>query len=89
MDARFSIDSAVSTVSALKRAIAAAGSQEELARLVGVTQPAISKWLSKGMVSGDYVLAVEKVSGVSRHELNPKLYPFEPAGGDHLEGFVG
>jgi DNA-binding transcriptional regulator YdaS (Cro superfamily) len=32
---------------------------------------------SKGKVPGEYVIAIEKASGVSRHELRPDLYPVE------------
>lgn len=60
---------------ALKRAIKAAGGLEGLAAPLGITAQAISQW---DEVPPLRVLAVERISGVSRHELRPDLYPPEP-----------
>lgn len=59
---------------ALRRAVAAAGGQAEFARLIGVTAQAVSQW---DKVPPLRVLEVERVSGVSRQELRPDLYPSE------------
>lgn len=59
---------------ALERAVASVGGQAKFARLIGVTAQAISQW---DEVPPLRVLAVESVSGVSRHELRPDLYPLE------------
>ena len=59
---------------ALKRAVSQAGGQAAFARLIGVTAQAVSQW---DEVPPLRVLAVERVSGVSRHELRPDLYPSE------------
>lgn len=59
---------------ALRRAIEKTGGVGSLATLVGVTPQAVSQW---DEVPPLRVLAVEKVSGVSRHELRPDLYPVE------------
>jgi len=61
---------------ALKRAIEAVGGLAGLADSLGVTKQAISQW---DEVPPLRVLAVERVSGVSRHELRPDLYPLEEA----------
>ena len=61
---------------ALKRAIAAAGGLEALADPLGITAQAISQWQE---VPPLRVLAVERITGVSRHELRPDLYPKERA----------
>jgi DNA-binding transcriptional regulator YdaS (Cro superfamily) len=63
----------------LHRAVALAGSQTELARRIGVKQMHVWNWLnrSKGKVPGEYVIPIEKATGVSRHELRPDLYPIE------------
>lgn len=61
---------------ALKRAVKNAGGQASFARLIGVTAQAVSQW---NEVPPLRVLAVEKVSGVSRTELRPDLYPLEEA----------
>jgi DNA-binding transcriptional regulator YdaS (Cro superfamily) len=59
---------------ALERAVKAAGGQAKFARLIGVTAQAVSQW---DEVPPLRVLAVERVSGVSRHELRPDLYPMD------------
>jgi len=64
---------------ALKRACTAAGGQKRLADLIGTTQSQVWYWLerSKKGLPGEFVLPVERVTGVSRHELRPDLYPVE------------
>ena len=59
---------------ALKRAVERVGGQAKFARAVGVTAQAVSQW---DEVPPLRVLTVERVSGVSRHELRPDLYPLE------------
>jgi DNA-binding transcriptional regulator YdaS (Cro superfamily) len=62
---------------ALKRAVEKVGGQAKFARLIGVTAQAVSQW---DEVPPLRVLMVERVSGVSRHELRPDLYPLEIEG---------
>lgn len=65
-------------IPALQKAIKAVGSQEELAEKLGIGQTAISNWIRKtGRVPAERVLALEAISGVSRHDLRPDLYPRE------------
>jgi DNA-binding transcriptional regulator YdaS (Cro superfamily) len=59
---------------ALKIAIERAGGQAEFARRMGITTQAVSQW---DEVPPLRVLAVERLSGVPRHELRPDLYPVE------------
>ncbi len=63
---------------ALKRAVERAGGQAAFARALGVTPQAVSQW---DEVPPLRVLATERVSGVSRSELRPDLYPLERASG--------
>lgn len=49
-------------------------SQVQLASLLGVTQGAISQWLSN-RIPAERVLDIERNTGVSRHDLRPDLYP--------------
>jgi TorA maturation chaperone TorD len=56
----------------LNEAIDAAGGVAALARVLGVSQPAVSAWEK---VPAERVLAVEAASGVSRQILRPDLYP--------------
>jgi DNA-binding transcriptional regulator YdaS (Cro superfamily) len=68
-----------SPLAALEEAIVRAGSQSALARVCGVGQPAVSKWVKRGRsLPAEHVLIVERATGVSRHLLRPDLYPAEP-----------
>ena len=59
---------------ALQRAIKAAGGLAGLAKPLGITVQAVSQW---DEVPALRVLAVERATGVSRHDLRPDLYPVE------------
>lgn len=65
-------------ISALQRAIDKAGSQKALGRLIGTTQQNVSTWhkATRG-VPAEYVIPIEKHTGVSRHDLRPDIYPVE------------
>jgi len=58
----------------LYRAIEAAGGLTKLAASLQITKQAVAQW---DEVPPLRVLEVERVSGVSRHELRPDLYPLE------------
>jgi DNA-binding transcriptional regulator YdaS (Cro superfamily) len=64
------------TETALDRAVRLVGGQAKFARLIGVTAQAVSQW---DEVPPLRVIEVERISGVSRSELRPDLYPLEPA----------
>lgn len=64
---------------ALEAAVAAAGSQSELARRIGVRQGYIWRWLRAGKIAAEYVLAVEAATGVSRHDLRPDVFGLDPS----------
>lgn len=63
--------------SALRTAIEKAGGQGALAKQIGVPQSLVSYWLNKAKtgVAPERVLDVERVTGISRHDLRPDLYP--------------
>jgi len=61
---------------ALGRAIRQAGGVSKLSDALGITGPAISQW---DRVPANRVIAVERITGVPRHELRPDLYPVESA----------
>ncbi len=66
----------VGGITALERAIAAAGGQSALARLIGKTQGHVWHWLKVAKrVPAEAVLAIEDATGVPRHELRPDVYP--------------
>ena len=59
----------------LEKAIKAAGSSVKLAAMLGVKYQSIQYW--KRRIPAERVLEIERVTGVSRHELRPDLYPSE------------
>ena len=63
------------TSSAVRRAIQAGGGPRVLAPQFNVTQQAVIKWRSQGKVPAERVLRLEELTGVSRHELRPDIYP--------------
>jgi DNA-binding transcriptional regulator YdaS (Cro superfamily) len=67
------------TPNPVRIAINAAGGQVSLAQRVGVRQQSISDWLKRARIPAERVLAVERATGISRHELRPDLYPREQA----------
>jgi len=66
------------TASPYQRAVRAVGGGAALGRLLGISQPAVSQWQIKG-IPPDRVLDIERVTGVSRHELRPDIYGYESA----------
>jgi DNA-binding transcriptional regulator YdaS (Cro superfamily) len=61
---------------ALKLALIRAGSQENLATALGVSQGTISKWINcSKQLPAEYVLTAEQLYSVSRHDLRPDIYP--------------
>jgi DNA-binding transcriptional regulator YdaS (Cro superfamily) len=64
-------------ISALSRAVKAAGGQARLAEALGIHQGAVGNWVARKRIPAERVLAVEKLTGVSRHELRPDIYPVE------------
>lgn len=66
--------------SALARAVEAVGGQSAFARLHGVSQPTVWAWLNHNKpLPAEYVLATERETGISRHDLRPDLYPRDEA----------
>lgn len=62
----------------MAEAIEKAGGQAALARQLGIKQQTIFGWLHHSQqVPAERVLAVEKVTGIPRHELRPDIYPDE------------
>jgi DNA-binding transcriptional regulator YdaS (Cro superfamily) len=60
----------------LQASAARAGSQSALARICGVSQTAVWKWLqSTKRLPAEHCLAVEAATDVSKHLLRPDIYP--------------
>lgn len=66
---------------ALQKAIAACGSQAELARRIGKKQAHVWNWLNRDQsVPAEVVLSIERATdgAVTRHELRPDIYGPRP-----------
>lgn len=61
-------------MSALDRAVQSAGSQLALAQLLGIKPPSVSGWYDRKRVPAERCIAIEKATGVSRHELRPDVF---------------
>ena len=60
--------------SAVRKAVKEAGGNNSLARKLGISSAAVSKWEK---IPIRKILAIEKLTGISRHDLNPEIYPVE------------
>lgn len=61
-------------------AIEIAGGQSELARKLGIKQGHINMWVhrNKKAPPPEYVLQIEEITGISRHELRPDVFGDKP-----------
>jgi DNA-binding transcriptional regulator YdaS (Cro superfamily) len=67
-------------LTALKKAVELAGGQTALARAVDAKQVNVWSWLNRSKKTPpEYVIPVEKATGISRHKLRPDIYPEETA----------
>jgi len=63
---------------AILKAAEVMGSQFALATALNLkSQGSIATWLMRGQPPAHHVLAIEKLTGVSRHDLRPDIYPRE------------
>lgn len=60
----------------IDRAADVVGGQRALAEAMGISPQAVNKWKSS-RVPAERVLDFERVSGLSRHEIRPDIYPRE------------
>lgn len=63
------------TINVIEKASTILGSQAKLAKALGVTNQAVTKW--KRRIPAERVLEIEAATkgGVTRHELRPDIYP--------------
>lgn len=61
----------------VEQAIARCGGRQQLAVQLGVTPQAIHYFLRQQRFPPRRVLAVERVTGIGRYELDPRMYPQE------------
>jgi DNA-binding transcriptional regulator YdaS (Cro superfamily) len=59
---------------AMARACSSVGGQATLARAIGRPEQTVSDWTSgNSLVDPELVVEIERITGVSRHELRPDL----------------
>lgn len=58
---------------AVKKAIELLGGQSATAKALGVSQPAVRKWLLKN-IPPERAIELERLSGVSRKEIRPDIF---------------
>ncbi|WP_294257174.1 YdaS family helix-turn-helix protein [uncultured Sphingomonas sp.] len=77
----------------LAKAVRAAGSQSAFGRWIDRRQSTVFGWLKDGKpLPAEHVLEVERLSGISRHELRPDIYPqdhAQSANGTAVDALVG
>ena len=61
----------------MDRIIKEAGGQSELARRLKIRQQSVQEWVTRGRVPAERVLEIERVTGISRHQIRPDIYPVE------------
>ena len=66
-------------ISPIDAAAAKAGSNSALARSLGISHTAVRKWRMLGRPPAERVLAIERVTGISRYQLRPDVFGQAPA----------
>ena len=67
-------------MNSLNEAIVAAGGMQHVAKALGISYQAVQKWRARGHPPAKRCLDIEKLTGVSRHDLRPDIYgPAFPA----------
>lgn len=62
-------------MNSIERAVQAAGGPKAVAEKLEIKRQAVEKWIKHERLPADRVLIIEALSGISRHELRPDLYP--------------
>lgn len=60
-------------ISNIQKALRIVG-KAELARKLGLTRAAVYSWGKHDRIPPQYVLKVEELSGVSRHDISPDIF---------------
>lgn len=63
----------------LKKAVEKAGGQSAVARKIGCTSQAVSKWCNTGEVPMKRLIDFEKATGIPREKLYPELFAGKPS----------
>ena len=62
-------------MTALRRAIQMAGSQNDLALILGIGKSNVSKWVRLGRVPASQAIQIEQIFGISARSLVGKIRP--------------
>ena len=62
---------------ALARAAEVVGGFVKLAQMMEIAPSSVYMWVNRGRVPAERVIAIERLTGVPRHELRPDIYPPE------------
>lgn len=68
----------VAVMNAIADAIRKAGGPTKLGKALGITRQAVEQWRER-VVPPEHVLAIEKLTGITRYELRPDIYGSPPA----------
>lgn len=70
------------TTSPIERVIDDLGGVTSAAKALGINNPSvIANWRTRNSVPAERVLDVEKLTGISRHELRPDIFGSAPSDG--------
>jgi DNA-binding transcriptional regulator YdaS (Cro superfamily) len=61
----------------IRQLLLSAGGYAKIGRALQIPPNTVAYWGKRGRIPARHVLAVEKATGVSRHDLDEKLYPRE------------
>lgn len=65
----------------IEAAIRTAGTQKVFADALKISSASVSEWKSRGRVPAERVLEIERLFGVSRHDLRPDVFGPAPKSG--------
>jgi DNA-binding transcriptional regulator YdaS (Cro superfamily) len=66
-------------MNSVEKAVEAAGGKGFLAKRFEISRQSIEKWIRQERIPVERVLAIEEMSGISRYELRPDIYPRDAA----------
>jgi DNA-binding transcriptional regulator YdaS (Cro superfamily) len=59
----------------IRRAVTQAGGEKKVGDACGVTFQAVQHWIYKARVPAKHIITLERMSKVTRHEIDDDIYP--------------